>query len=254
MSYIKMYLNVRYGLSVALVDQIYEKASTDLFEISLEFVKLEIFSHKDSASVNLRDATSTMRSAFVQAIKSNPFNNTECDHIFCMVDHRFGLAIGHAFVGGICKDELKLSHISFARNYHLELVMAHELGHNLGAEHDDSRTVCADQINLMYPTAGELESSFDISECTRKFFTAILFNKISLRAEFKCLAETNSNKIHTEQLDVHNLPGYIFSLSAQCRFLMEDSNSYACERPSSADCEHLYCYNPVSKECTQDYI
>ncbi|KAJ7334353.1 hypothetical protein OS493_014663 [Desmophyllum pertusum] len=45
--------------------------------------------------------------------------------------------------------------------------MAHETGHNLGAQHDSAGNPCADVMNIMSTQASGKETAFEWSSCSR---------------------------------------------------------------------------------------
>ncbi|XP_004426513.2 PREDICTED: disintegrin and metalloproteinase domain-containing protein 20-like [Ceratotherium simum simum] len=73
-------------------------------------------------------------------------------HLF--IKKSFGIKLGVAYVGGICQSPFNSGVDVFEDEslFSFALVVSHELGHNLGMEHDDQWCVCALQWCIMYPS------------------------------------------------------------------------------------------------------
>ncbi|CAF1115223.1 unnamed protein product, partial [Brachionus calyciflorus] len=259
--YIKMFLDFKFSQSIQIIDRIYRNAKNKYFEIGLEFVNLvidyEYFNYKLS-----EDAYHFIRNSTNRAMNRSDLNFSQCDHIFFIHNYDFKNVIGYAMLSSIC-GFFKISTNRYGVEHFLEPVMAHELGHNLGSEHDDvvitllngTRTECSWLKNLMFPAVGFTQSSRIISPCTIDNFHRILFNRTNLLNKFKCLVEKNSpNWIEGyKRTAIRNLPGYYFSHSDQCKYYMNQSKTYFC-MGHSLSCNFITCYDHVTKNCVYVYM
>lgn len=241
--YVKMYLELHFARTTSFIKKIYETFANDWFEITIELNHLKILTEFQPIFEKLRDALKFFDAINEQIVKKNWLNPDECDHIFYVHDYEYGSYIGQSGVGKICSVD-KISIIRIDKSYSSEIVMAHELGHNLGSNHDYGDCLIN---NLMSPIAGSQPSTYKASYCSIKYLRETLFTEQRvLKEEFSCLIKKNSNK--TMNTSVQIMPGLIFSKSEQCRFYMNMSETFACLRPEMPVCE-LYCYNPETHEC-----
>lgn len=102
----------------------------------------------------------------------------------------------------------------------------------------------------MYPSALFRRSSYVLSICTIQQFNDKLFSRSkSLLPKFSCLVKQNQSPhdLKTQKtlnsLVLHNhLPGYMYSMSDQCRFISNDSTAYSCRSSYlNGQCHKLSC-------------
>ncbi|XP_054573612.1 disintegrin and metalloproteinase domain-containing protein 25-like [Eptesicus fuscus] len=73
-------------------------------------------------------------------------------HVF--VKHGYGVTVGLSFVGRVCDYDFNCGVNSFMNDnvYNFAYTVTHEIGHNLGMEHDDDRTcTCGHKQCIMFP-------------------------------------------------------------------------------------------------------
>lgn len=260
--YIKMYLDLYFAQTIDRIDSIYQQAVNDYFEISVQFVRLDIdfkfidYYHSDKTHFLLK-ITETLS-------KRKDFSFNKCDHIFLIHNYALDATIGLAWVAQVCLNG-KTSATLYAKHHFIELVMAHELGHNLGADHDinnyklPSKKIidCENLQNLMYVSSGYGESYFKISACSIDYIYDRLFNRSRLLDKFNCLIKKNFDQ--PNQKDVYlqpakaYLPGYFLSLSEQCKYMMNNSRSFYCNG-MHVGCTDMYCYNVDRATCDHLHV
>ncbi len=142
--YIHMYLSVVYLQYFSGVNRIYESISDPNFSISVDLASLVI--HKvhfiNVGDVNKSDNyLSELNSKMYEFYNRNNSKSTmdqECDHIFFIsIDNWKGACLGKAYLGQVCNQRLFTSLIMHKLSGDIDQTLAHELGHSLGARHDD---------------------------------------------------------------------------------------------------------------------
>ncbi|XP_037685035.1 disintegrin and metalloproteinase domain-containing protein 20-like [Choloepus didactylus] len=86
--------------------------------------------------------------------KHNAFNfRIHHDIVHLIADRSFGMNLGLAYVGTVCLAQVNCAVLSFM-GYNLadfSVIMAHELGHNLGMLHDTTYCTCGKHTCIMFP-------------------------------------------------------------------------------------------------------
>ncbi|XP_042636540.1 disintegrin and metalloproteinase domain-containing protein 1a-like [Orycteropus afer afer] len=113
------------------------------------------------------------------------FQRVKHDVAHLIVGHHPGQNVGRAFLNGACSGDFAAAVESFHHEDVLlfAALMVHELGHNLGIEHDHSACICKDKYFCLMHQNITKESGF--SNCSSNFFYqflrdrkgACLFNK-----------------------------------------------------------------------------
>lgn len=135
-NYIYFYMALAYAHDFKSVNNIYERISDPLFSFKVQLVKLFIHTRQTS---ELLTHGSLSKNAFIRNVNEYFKKSTKdknCDHImFVTNEFQYGL-LGLAYVGGICQST-KTSLIAHKFGSNLDQTFAHELGHNIGAHHDN---------------------------------------------------------------------------------------------------------------------
>lgn len=119
--------------------------------------------------------------------------------------------------------------------------MAHETGHNLGAQHDSAGNPCADVTNIMSTQASGKETAFEWSHCSRESIHAFLSGDHSA-----CLKDKPQKAVKLPE----RLPGELYNADDQCSRAYGDKSN-VCPAPFLKEkiCTQLWCINPVTRMC-----
>ncbi|XP_046380163.2 hemorrhagic metalloproteinase-disintegrin-like kaouthiagin isoform X1 [Haliotis rufescens] len=155
--------------------------------------------------------------------------------------------VGYAFVGSTCTDDsVSVIEESTDRFAGTSATAAHELGHNLGAEHDGTNNICwKDEKFLMWPslTSVNVFHVWEFSHCSVAYFKHHLGNLVDTAAGFKCLSEA------AEPTDVFDVAGkrhgQELTIAEQCELGL-GAGSTICYSLTPLDtlCGGLYCEIP----------
>jgi len=259
--YIHMYLSVVYLQYFSGVNRIYESISDPNFSISVDLASLVI--HKvhfiNVGDVNKSDNyLSELNSKMYEFYNNNNNKSTmdqECDHIFFIsIDNWKGACLGKAYLGQVCNQRLFTSLIMHKLSGDIDQTLAHELGHSLGARHDDF-TFKKESYNRDYTCKNMLmrtilasnQDGHTISACSISDIRQTLFHAAnkSLKNEYKCLLATTSSTLTPNSLNSYHqvlstqnrLPGHYYSLSDQCRLAGLDKRMYSVMKDSDNKCK-----------------
>ncbi|XP_009500347.2 disintegrin and metalloproteinase domain-containing protein 20-like [Phalacrocorax carbo] len=94
-------------------------------------------------------------------------------HLFTYMD--FGLIVGLAYVGSICHPGYQSGVVSYIRRdvTTFSIIFAHELGHNLGMEHDKKQCVCGEATKC-YMTGDSLSGAKGFSNCSLQSYLDLI--------------------------------------------------------------------------------
>jgi hypothetical protein len=152
--------------------------------------------------------------------------------------------IGLAWVSGMCTADFSCT-INEGNNFESVFVIAHEMGHNLGMNHDGERSegnTCSPDRYLMSPVLGPGKVTW--STCSDQELTSFLTGD-STRAQVSCLQDTpdlrNSYNFNPEG----KAPGELFPAIDQCRqaFGTAFRPHLRPESPFEDLCRELWCSN-----------
>ncbi|XP_029192648.2 A disintegrin and metalloproteinase with thrombospondin motifs 6-like isoform X2 [Acropora millepora] len=146
-----------------------------------------------------------------------------------------GTILGLADLKGMCKRGSSCT-LSKDTGLGTAFTLAHETGHNLGAEHDSEGNKCSDGVNIMATKASGKLTAFDWSSCSRNYITNFLDT-----AQAECL---NDPANHTVSIPSEK-PGIIYDGTTQC-VRMFGKGSRVCDIPDLMlnMCMNLFCEKP----------
>jgi hypothetical protein len=232
--YISMYLKLQFRQTNLGINKIYESFDDPLFKVNTEITEFVI--HKSRIeTIDFSDSGKLFFSVnkFIDSYYSGV---ARCGHVFFVYKYTWDkdYVLGRAFIGHVCDVNYHASVIRYTNQN--DLIMAHELGHNLGAYHDDheieAKFNCNHQnANLMWFSTTYSSLGYLVSNCTILQIKQLLFqnNEETISKRFECLLNKSKNETNIyERLSIRKLPGYYLSLSDQCRLVTNDSDSFSC--------------------------
>uniref|UniRef100_A0A2K5UCS0 ADAM metallopeptidase with thrombospondin type 1 motif 17 n=1 Tax=Macaca fascicularis TaxID=9541 RepID=A0A2K5UCS0_MACFA len=151
--------------------------------------------------------------------------------------------VGIAYLGGVCSAKRKCV-LAEDNGLNLAFTIAHELGHNLGMNHDDDHSSCAGRSHIMSGewVKGRNPSDLSWSSCSRDDLENFLKSKVST-----CLQVTDPRSQHTVRLP-HKLPGMHYSANEQCQILF-GTNATFCRNMEHLMCAGLWCLVEGDTSC-----
>uniref|UniRef100_A0A452VM59 ADAM metallopeptidase with thrombospondin type 1 motif 17 n=1 Tax=Ursus maritimus TaxID=29073 RepID=A0A452VM59_URSMA len=152
-------------------------------------------------------------------------------------------AAGIAYLGGVCSAKRKCV-LAEDNGLNLAFTIAHELGHNLGMNHDDDHSSCAGRSHIMSGewVKGRNPSDLSWSSCSRDDLENFLKSKVST-----CLLVTDPRSQHAVRLP-HKLPGMHYSADEQCQILF-GTNATFCRNMEHLMCAGLWCLVEGDTSC-----
>ncbi|KAK3596708.1 hypothetical protein CHS0354_025005 [Potamilus streckersoni] len=173
-------------------------------------------------------------------------SRSEFDVALMLAGYNLFGSSGISYLRTVCT-EFGVAIIKEAGYFNTMIVASHELGHNLGADHDSN--VGCSRGNIMWMNLPRLMNKYshrawEFSNCSIDAFDETLAQKSCVKDE-----ATFYNK---EDYDNYNklYPGQIYSPEEQCKIAF-GQNSYRCSIPKpNKICVSLKCYNPQNGYCS----
>ncbi|XP_021341707.1 A disintegrin and metalloproteinase with thrombospondin motifs 6-like, partial [Mizuhopecten yessoensis] len=152
---------------------------------------------------------------------------------------------GLAWLSGAC-DSLKQSISEDSFDYDMNVIAAHELGHNLGADHDGDGNSCPENNkNIMSPSIGPGPSSardnpWKFSSCSVTYFETYV-TKLNTDTN-NCLLTLSSDHDPTALTPYdQGIPGQVITADEQC-VRLEGAGSHLCREFYTSDYSSM-CYS-----------
>ncbi|KYO20625.1 A disintegrin and metalloproteinase with thrombospondin motifs 17 isoform A [Alligator mississippiensis] len=151
--------------------------------------------------------------------------------------------VGIAYLSGMCSEKRKCI-IAEDNGLNLAFTIAHEMGHNMGINHDNDHPSCADGLHIMSGEWIKGQNLGDVSwsRCSREDLERFLRSKAS-----NCLLQTNPQSLNSVIIP-SKLPGITYTADEQCQILFGPAASF-CQEMQHVICTGLWCKVEGEKEC-----
>lgn len=151
--------------------------------------------------------------------------------------------VGIAYLNGMCSEERKCI-IAEDNGLNLAFTIAHEMGHNMGINHDNDHPSCADGLHIMSGEWIKGQNLGDVSwsRCSKEDLERFLRSKAS-----SCLLQTNPQSL-SSVLVPSKLPGMAYTADEQCQILFGPLASF-CQEMQHVICTGLWCKVEGEAEC-----
>ncbi|XP_045210527.2 metalloprotease mig-17-like [Mercenaria mercenaria] len=167
--------------------------------------------------------------------------------------HRGGSTFsGYAYTEAECKQK-SVSIVQDNEDFYTAQLMAHEIGHSLGCDHDGDGNSCP--VGAGYA----MEANFKLANKNKWIFSSC--SVTAIRNYLHNLDSHNNNCLKTiddnhpdTQLTTaaHQWYGQVYTLDQQCQ-INDGSNSYLCRGQYRGDytsvCLKMFCYDPTDQSC-----
>uniref|UniRef100_A0A8C5V036 ADAM metallopeptidase with thrombospondin type 1 motif 19 n=1 Tax=Microcebus murinus TaxID=30608 RepID=A0A8C5V036_MICMU len=151
--------------------------------------------------------------------------------------------VGIAYLSGMCSEKRKCV-IAEDNGLNLAFTIAHEMGHNMGINHDNDHPSCANGLHIMSGEWIKGQNLGDVSwsRCSKEDLERFLRSKAS-----NCLLQTNPQSINSVMAP-SKLPGMTYTADEQCQILFGPLASF-CQEMQHVICTGLWCKVEGEKEC-----
>ncbi|KAG9488644.1 hypothetical protein GDO78_004931 [Eleutherodactylus coqui] len=206
-----------------------------MLNIRIVLVGLEIWTNVNH--INIDGSAAEVLGRFVQWRETQLLPRRTHDSAQLVLKKRFGFEAGMAFVGTVCSRSHAggINVFSHRNTASFSSIVAHELGHNLGMNHDDDRGCsCSTKYCIMNSRAPD---SKNFSSCSEDDFEKLILNKGG-----NCLLNMPRPEEGTICRAVTNecdLPEYCNGSSPYCQPDEFIQNGHLCRNNQS------YCYNAI---------
>ncbi|XP_013888719.1 A disintegrin and metalloproteinase with thrombospondin motifs 17 [Austrofundulus limnaeus] len=162
---------------------------------------------------------------------------------FCVHKDQPCDTVGIAYLGGVCSAKRKCV-VAEDNGLNLAFTIAHELGHNMGMNHDDHHTNCTSHSHIMSGEwiKGRNPSELFWSSCSRRDLENFLRSEAS-----SCLRHTDPRNSPWVPLS-SKLPGMHYSVTEQCQILF-GANATFCSEMQDLMCAGLWCLEMGETSC-----
>ncbi|EDL09848.1 A disintegrin and metalloproteinase with thrombospondin motifs 19 preproprotein [Mus musculus] len=151
--------------------------------------------------------------------------------------------VGIAYLNGMCSEKRKCI-IAEDNGLNLAFTIAHEMGHNMGINHDNDHPSCADGLHIMSGEWIKGQNLGDVSwsRCSKEDLERFLRSKAS-----SCLLHTDPQSL-SSVLVPSKLPGMAYTADEQCQILFGPLASF-CQEMQHVICTGLWCKVEGEAEC-----
>ncbi|XP_067839357.1 A disintegrin and metalloproteinase with thrombospondin motifs 19-like [Heptranchias perlo] len=162
---------------------------------------------------------------------------------FCVQKDEPCDTVGIAYLSGMCSEKRKCV-LAEDNGLNLAFTIAHEMGHNMGMNHDNDHPSCADGLHIMSGEWIKGQNLGDVSwsRCSRDDLERFLRSKVS-----NCLLHTDPQSLNSVMLS-SKLPGMIYTADEQCQILFGPTASF-CKEMQHVICTGLWCKVDGDQEC-----
>ncbi|XP_037549289.1 A disintegrin and metalloproteinase with thrombospondin motifs 17 [Nematolebias whitei] len=162
---------------------------------------------------------------------------------FCVHKNEPCDTVGVAYLGGICSARRNCV-VAEDNGLSLAFTIAHELGHNMGMNHDDHHTNCTSHSHIMSGEwiKGRNPSELFWSSCSRSDVKKFLRSEAS-----SCLWRTDPRNPPWVPLS-SKMPGMHYSVAEQCQILF-GTNATFCSEMKDHMCAGLWCLEAGETSC-----
>uniref|UniRef100_A0A667G5I0 ADAM metallopeptidase with thrombospondin type 1 motif 19 n=1 Tax=Lynx canadensis TaxID=61383 RepID=A0A667G5I0_LYNCA len=166
-----------------------------------------------------------------------------CLHLNLKCDNSCLCLLGIAYLSGMCSEKRKCI-IAEDNGLNLAFTIAHEMGHNMGINHDNDHPSCADGLHIMSGEWIKGQNLGDVSwsRCSKEDLERFLRSKAS-----SCLLQTNPQSVNSVMVP-SKLPGMTYTADEQCQILFGPLASF-CQEMQHLICTGLWCKVEGEKEC-----
>ncbi|XP_019277655.1 A disintegrin and metalloproteinase with thrombospondin motifs 19 isoform X4 [Panthera pardus] len=139
--------------------------------------------------------------------------------------------VGIAYLSGMCSEKRKCI-IAEDNGLNLAFTIAHEMGHNMGINHDNDHPSCADGLHIMSGEWIKGQNLGDVSwsRCSKEDLERFLRSKAS-----SCLLQTNPQSVNSVMVP-SKLPGMTYTADEQCQILFGPLASF-CQEMQKVGCD-----------------